>query len=78
MPTVFEIFSFKFGFFSNDHRPIHVHVTKGDAEARILLEPEVELDWNRGFNPKEIKKILILTRTFEEELTEAWKKYFDQ
>lgn len=48
MPTVFEIFAFKFGFFSNDHLPIHVHVTKGDAEARIILEPEIRLDWNRG------------------------------
>lgn len=56
MPTVFEILAFKFGFFSNEHEPIHVHVTKGDSEAKIILEPEVKLDRNRGFKPTELKR----------------------
>ena len=33
MPLVFEKDGFKFAFYSNDHRPIHVHVRKGDGEA---------------------------------------------
>lgn len=76
MPTIFEIFAFKFGFYSNDHLPIHVHVTKGDAEARIILEPEIKLDWNRGFKANEIKKIMTIAETFSEELKVAWIDYF--
>ncbi len=76
MPTIFEIFAFKFGFFSNDHLPIHVHVTKGDAEARIILEPEIKLDWNRGFKANEIKKIMTIAETFSDELKSAWIDYF--
>lgn len=76
MPTIFEIFAFKFGFYANDHDPIHVHVTKADAEARIELEPEVRLDWNRGFKPKEIKKILTIADTFSDELKAAWIEFF--
>lgn len=78
MPTVLEIFAFKFGFFSNDHLPIHVHVTNGDSEARIILDPEVTLDWNRGFKANEIKKIMSIAVTFSEELKEAWVEYFSR
>ena len=33
MPLVFEKDGFRFAFYSNDHRPIHVHVRKAGAEA---------------------------------------------
>ncbi|MEE8587347.1 MAG: DUF4160 domain-containing protein [Acidobacteriota bacterium] len=33
MPTVFTKDGFRFFFYSNDHRPIHVHARKGDGEA---------------------------------------------
>lgn len=35
MPTLFIVFGFRFMFYSNDHEPIHVHVIKGNAEARF-------------------------------------------
>ncbi len=78
MPTIFELFAFKFGFYANDHLPIHVHVTKGDAEARIVLEPEVKLAWNRGFKPQELKKIMTITETFSDELKQAWIDFFQK
>lgn len=78
MPTVLMVLAFKFGFYSNDHEPMHVHVTKGDCEARVLLEPEVRLDWNRGFKAQEIKKILMLTEKYSDVLKEAWIDYFNK
>lgn len=35
MPTIFEIFGLRFFFYSDDHTPIHVHVVKGDDDAKI-------------------------------------------
>lgn len=77
MPTIFILFSFKFGFFSNDHPPIHVHVTKDNCEARILLEPEIKVDWNRGFKPQEMKKIMAIVENFSDEIKNAWNEYFN-
>jgi len=37
MPTIFEKDGFKFFFYSNEHRPIHVHVRYGGGEAVFEL-----------------------------------------
>ena len=42
MPTIFEIFGLRFFFFAEDHSPIHVHVVKGDDDAKIAIEPDIE------------------------------------
>jgi len=48
MPTLFIVFGFRFLFYSNDHEPIHVHVIKGNAEARFQVLPEVVLLDSKG------------------------------
>lgn len=48
MPTLFELFGLRFFFFSEDHAPIHVHVVKGDDDAKIALRPEIRLVYNHG------------------------------
>ena len=32
MPKIFEYFGIVFYFYSNEHEPIHVHVTTGDCK----------------------------------------------
>ena len=49
MPTIFIIFGYRFYFWSNEHNPIHVHVEKGDCEAKYHINP-LELVENYGFN----------------------------
>ena len=41
MPKVFEKDGYKFFFYSNEHRPIHVHVRRGDGEAVFNVEESV-------------------------------------
>jgi len=48
MPKVFEKDGYKFAFYSNEHRPIHVHVRYGGGEAVFDVENEVELRESRG------------------------------
>ena len=33
MPKIYEYFGFIFYFYSNEHEPIHVHVSLGDKES---------------------------------------------
>ena len=42
MPTIFEIFGLRFFFFADDHKSIHVHVTKGGDDIKIAIEPKIE------------------------------------
>jgi len=54
MPTVLTLLGMRFFYWSREHQPIHIHVKKGDAEARFALEPEIELITNMGFKPHEL------------------------
>ena len=54
MPVLFYYLGLKFYFFSNDHEPIHVHVSSGDTEAKFRVVPNIELVENCGLKPREI------------------------
>jgi len=77
MPTIFEIFGLRFFFFSEDHKPIHVHVTKGDDDAKIAIEPKVELIYNHGLKAQDVKRALKLARMYKDDIIKVWNKYHD-
>ena len=77
MPTVFEIFGLRFFFFSEDHDPIHVHVVRGDDEAKIAVVPEIELVYNHGLKAQDVKRALKLVKMYKEEIIAAWNEYHD-
>lgn len=56
MPQVFEKDGFNFFFSSNDHRPIHVHVRKGEGEAIFNVEGTVELRESYGMKVRELAR----------------------
>lgn len=68
MPTIFEIFGLRFFFFSEDHTPIHVHVVKGDDDAKIQIEPEIKLVYNHGLKAKDLKRALELTEMYRDDI----------
>ena len=76
MPTLFTVFGFRFLFYSNDHEPIHVHVIKGNTEARFQLQPEVQLLDNKGLKPAELKLAESLVEENKEMIVERWKVFF--
>ena len=59
-PTVFRERGYRFFFFSREEPRIHVHVISGDREAKLLLEPEIELAKNVRYSRKQIKEIEAL------------------
>ena len=76
MPTLFIVFGFRFMFYSNDHEPIHVHVIKGDTEARFQVYPEITLLDNKGLKPAELKLAESLVEENKEMIVERWKAFF--
>ena len=76
MPTVLKLFGFKFYYWSQEHRPIHIHVRKGSAEARFVVEPEVELTENHGLKPHELALAEEIIRDNRKFIIEHWNLYF--
>ena len=76
MPTLFYYLGLKFHFYSNDHLPIHVHVSSDNAEARYQVYPEIELIENRGLKPRELRLADIAIEENREIIISRWKEYF--
>ncbi|MBC9796972.1 DUF4160 domain-containing protein [Sinomicrobium weinanense] len=60
MPTLFYTDGFRVCFFSNEHKPIHVHVEKAGGVVKIELLPEIVVIANKGMSAKNRKKALSL------------------
>ena len=76
MPTLFILFGFRFFFWANDHQPIHVHISKGDCEAKFNVHPDIMLIENYGFKKNEIKLVESLIEENQEIIIERWKEFF--
>lgn len=77
MPTVFTKEGFRFFFYSNDHMPIHVHVTRGNGEAVFLVEGNVILRESVGMKTSELAKAEALAIEHKELIIRKWHEYFD-
>ncbi len=75
MPTLFIIFGYRFFFWSNDHEPVHIHVSKGDAEAKYDVL-NVEIIENYGFKKNELKMIESIIEENKDIIIARWDEYF--
>ncbi len=75
MPLVFEKDGFRFAFYSNDHRPIHVHVRKGEGEAIFNVEDSVELRESMGMKIRELTRAQELAEENRQIIIEKWHEY---
>jgi hypothetical protein len=56
---------------------LHIHVQSADGEAKIWIEPEVELARNYQLSDQELSRVLQLVNEHEQEIRDAWHKHFD-
>ena len=75
MPLVFEIDGFKFSFYSNDHRPIHVHVRKAGGEAIFDVEDHVELRESYGFKVRDLARAEELAEENRNRIINKWYEH---
>ena len=77
MPTVLQIDGYRFFFYSSDRpEPIHIHVEKSNASAKIWISP-IRLEYSHGFNSSEINKILSISKKNADKIMEAWNEFFN-
>jgi hypothetical protein len=77
MPTIF-IEGYKFRFYSSDlHEPPHVHVIRDEKEAKIWLLT-ILVEYNRGYHPGELNRVIKLTKQNQSKLLENWNAHFSR
>jgi len=59
-PTVFRVGPFRFFFFSREEERLHIHVQSADGEAKIWIEPEIELARNHELSDQDLSRVLQL------------------
>jgi len=76
MPTIARIGPYRIYFYSHDRRePPHIHVDRDVHTAKFWLMP-VELAYNIGFRPKELRDIRRIVMERATEFQEAWHDHF--
>lgn len=78
MPTVLLIRGYRFFFYLNEHEPIHIHVVKGEHQARFVLVPEIDMTYCRGFKRSELRDIVNLITAHYDTLINAWHNTFSK
>ena len=76
MPTIFYYLGMRFHFYSNDHLPIHIHVSVDDSEARFQVSPEIKLVENRGLKPRELRWAEMAIEENKEIIVVRWEEHF--
>lgn len=75
MPTII-IEGYKFRFYSSDiNEPPHVHVLRAENVAKIWMA-SFAVEYNYGYNERELNRIIRITKVNQERLLEAWHEYF--
>lgn len=55
---------------------MHIHVDKGENEAKIWVEPAIVVAYNDGFNARTLRQLLELTQQNQSRIARAWHDYF--
>jgi len=75
-PRALLIDGFDFFFYSKEEDRMHIHVEKGECDAKFWIEPSVELVYNHGFTSKEIKLITQMIEEYERTIKDKWNSHF--
>lgn len=79
MPTLFRKDGFRFFFYSNEgnpREPVHIHVMKGEGEAKFWIEPDILLERSRGFDARTQRRLAVIIEEHRDLILEAWNGYF--
>jgi len=79
VPVVFRERGYRFHFYSNEgepREPVHVHIVKDDADAKLWLYPEVAFAYNHGFDARTQRWLVAIVEERRSEIEQAWNDYF--
>jgi len=79
MPVVMRVAGFRLFFYANEgqpREPVHVHVERGDGEAKFWINPDVRVAYNDGMDAKALREALELVEANRERIEQAWHEFF--
>ena len=79
MPTILQERGFRFFFYSNEgspREPVHIHVEKGNLEAKFWLKPAVKVAYNDGYDARTLRELLALVEAHKQQIERAWNEFF--
>ena len=79
MPVVFRYRGYRFFFYSNEgdpREPLHIHVRKDKAVAKIWLEPEACVAESYGMSSQELRMLLDVAIEKKNEIARYWNEHF--
>ena len=79
MPVVLKYKSYQFFFYSNEgdpKEPLHIHVRKNDALAKIWLEPDPHVTESYGFGSHELNELLQIAIKNQRMIARYWNDHF--
>jgi hypothetical protein len=77
VPKIFEQDGYRFFFYSNEHRPIHIHVRYGSGEAVFVVEESVELRESFGLKMGELARAHDLAEEHRQLIIDKWHEHLD-
>jgi len=75
MPKIFDKDGFRFFFYSNEHRPIHVHVRYGNGEAVFEMENGIDLRESQSMRMNDLSKAQTLAEENRQLIVEKWNEH---
>jgi hypothetical protein len=80
MPKIFEIEGFRGFFFSNEgspSEPIHIHIKKGEGEAKFWIDPNIVLVESWKMKVSELTRAQEIVVEQRQKIIDAWKQHFE-
>lgn len=75
-PTVLRVRGYRFYFFSREEARPHVHVQHASGEAKIWLNPRIEVAQNYGLTPNRLAAAVRLVEEHRDDIRRAWRAHF--
>jgi hypothetical protein len=79
VPKVFEIEGYRGFFFSNEGtplEPVHIHIKKGDGEAKFWVTPNVMLAESWSMKVSELTRAQEIVVEHRQEILDLWNRNF--
>ena len=75
-PTVFRWKDYRFFFFSREEERMHVHVYCPEGEAKLWLEPEVDVARSHGLSERQLSELVRVVKERSDDIRDSWRVHF--
>jgi hypothetical protein len=81
LPVILRYKGFRFFFYSNEgnpREPVHVHVRKGESEAKFWVDPDIALESSYEITSSQLREIEGVIRQNQELILRTWHEHFGE